>query len=268
MKIIRTLFPIYFLFVTGLSTVTQADEFLNWETLEQKLHEVTDNTKPLSHVKCFFEQHGQKTFQLKAPEDPSFYNRCFANPEIKLDSHRVFALVDYTKTSDIQRMFLIDRKTGAISTMAVAHGRFKAGFFNQTLEENKNSIKEIKYYSNTKNSMASSSGFFIGGQDYEAQDFGRSLIIHGLEKDINDNACERDVVVHKHFLVTKKKAHMLSSGCLMVSPLLIDHVINLLRGKTDDDLKLKSGGSLIFIYGPREEQWKTGTCEGSFTPVP
>lgn len=164
-------------------------------------------------------------------------------------------------------MFLIDRVTGKISSMAVAHGRYQAGFFNRTLEENKNTVKDIKYYSNTVNSMASSSGFFIGGQDYEANDFGRSLVIHGLEKGINDNACERDVVVHKHFLVTKKKVYMSSSGCLMVSPRLIDHVIDLLRGKKGDDLKLDSGGALIFIYGPREEKWKEGTCPGAFTPV-
>jgi len=243
------------------------ESFLSWQELQKNFAIVSPHSKILSHVQCFFDQYGEKNFKLSPVENPEFYNRCESTPEITMNKKRVFAVVDYTVNSRAQRMFLIDRVTGKISTMAVAHGRYQAGFFNRTLDEKKNTVRDIKYYSNTVNSMASSSGFFISGQDYEADDFGRSLVIHGLEKEINDNACERDVVVHKHFLVTKKKVYMSSSGCLMVSPRLIDHVIDLLRGKKGDDLKLESGGALIFIYGPREEQWKEGACPGAFTPV-
>jgi len=257
---------LFVLFLTAAGAHAE-ESFLSWEELEKNFNEVSPHSKILSHVECFFDHYGTKTFKLSPVENPEFYNRCESNSEINMTKKRVFAVVDYTVNSKEQRLFLIDRVTGKISAMAVAHGRYQAGFFNRTLEENKNTVKDIRYYSNTVNSMASSSGYFIGGQDYEADDFGRSLVIHGLEKDINDNACERDVVVHKHFLVTKKKVYMSSSGCLMVSPRLIDHVIDLLRGKKGDDLKLESGGSLIFIYGPREEQWKEGTCPGAFTPV-
>lgn len=240
--------------------------YLSWEELENRFSKFSKHPKALSHVKCFLEKHGRNKFQLKIP-DPGlekFYDLCYGNPLISLDSTRVFAIADYTVDSNKQRLFLIDRLTGEISKIAVAHGRYKAGFFNLIDSKNKNTIKEIKYYSNTVNSMASSSGFFIAGQDHEAEKFGRSLVIHGLEAEINDNACQRDVVIHKHFLVTKNKAHMLSSGCLMVSPNSIDHVINLLRGEADENLILQKGGSLLFIYGPREAAWEKSTCPGNF----
>jgi hypothetical protein len=248
---------IIFLLILLISSVVKAD-YVSWNELQTQFNKVSKNPKALSHVKCFFEKHEKDHFQLKAPT-------CYAKPVIGLDSTRFFAIVDYMVNSDQQRMFLIDRKTGKISKMAVAHGRYKAGFFNTKLEDQKNSIKEIKYYSNEINSMASSSGFFIGGQDFAASDFGRSLVIHGLEGGINDNACERDVVIHKHFLMTKSKAYMLSSGCLMVSPKLIDNVIDLLKGTADEEMRLQTSGSLVFIYSPREAAWSESSCPGNFS---
>lgn len=255
---------IFFLFTLLLNAQAWAD-YLSWEELQQRFNQLSKNPKAMSHVKCFFEKHSMTQFQLKAPGNPEFFNRCYAQPVIGLDSTRVFAIIDYTINSDEQRMFLIDRKTGEISKMAVAHGRYKSGFFNLKLGEQKNSIKEIKYYSNEINSMASSSGFFIAGQDHEGPKFGRSLVIHGLEEGINDNACERDVVIHKQFLVTKSKVRMLSSGCPMVSPKYVDHVINLLKGSSDEEMRLQTSGSLVFIYSPREASWEQGSCDGQFT---
>lgn len=255
---------IVFLFCLFISSNVNAD-YLSWENLQSRFSKFYKNPKALSHVKCFFEQYQHDKFQLKSPTNHEFFNRCYALPVIGLDSTRIFAIIDYTVDSDQQRMFLIDRVTGAISKMAVAHGRYKSGFFNLNLAFKKNSIKKIKYFSNEINSMASSSGFFISGQDHEGPQFGRSLVIHGLEEGVNDNACERDVVIHKQFLVTKSKAHMLSSGCPMVSPDYIDHVINLLKGTSDDEMRLQTSGALVFIYSPREANWESGSCPGNFT---
>lgn len=256
---------LFFFLFTLLLSATASAGYLSWEDLQHRFGQISKNPKAMSHVKCFFENHSLKQFQLKAPGNQEFFNRCYAKPVIGLDSSRVFAIIDYTINSDEQRMFLIDRKTGEISKMAVAHGRYKSGFFNLKLSDKKNSIKEIKYYSNEINSMASSSGFFIAGQDHEGPKFGRSLVIHGLEEGINDNACERDVVIHKQFLVTKSKVHMLSSGCPMVSPKYVDHVINLLKGSSDEEMRLQTSGSLVFIYSPREASWEEGSCDGRFT---
>lgn len=253
-----------FFFLTLLICPILKADYLSWKELQNRFSKLSKNPKAIGHVRCFFEKHEKDRFQLKFPVDQDFFNRCYAQPVISLESTRVFAIIDYTVNSDQERMFLIDRKTGEISKMAVAHGRYNTGFFNLKLDHNKNSIKEIKYYSNVVGSMASSSGFFIAGQDHEGTKFGRSLVIHGLEEGINDNACERDVVIHQHFLITKSKAYMLSSGCPMISPKYIDHVINLLKGTSDEEMKLQTGGSLVFIYSSREAQWAESSCPGNF----
>lgn len=235
-------------------------QYLPWDELQNKFSKVAPNPKALSHVRCFLERHGRDTFSLKPPQNHEFLNRCYARRDIELGSDRVIALIDYTVDSDQERMFLIDRMTGAISQMAVAHGRYKSGFFRHSIGDQKNSIKKIKYFSNEIGSMASSTGFFIAGQDHVGKRWGRSLVIHGLENGINDNACERDVVIHGAFLMSKKRAYMLSSGCPMVSPDYIDHVVTLLRGESDEEMRLQTPGSLVFIYGPREAAWEKDSC--------
>ncbi|MBY0415460.1 MAG: murein L,D-transpeptidase catalytic domain family protein, partial [Bdellovibrionales bacterium] len=138
------------------------------------------------------------------------------------------------------------------------------GMFNLKLKADKNSIKYARYYSNELGSNAPSSGFFIAGREYEGK-FGRSLTLHGLENGINDNACERAVVIHKHLLISKSQAFAMSSGCPMISKSYLDHVINLLEGKVNPDSGEETFGSLVLIYGQREAAWQSSTCEGNFS---
>lgn len=237
----------------ALLSMTAQAEYLSWNQLSKNFAKVGANPKAISHVQCFFERHEDELFTLKKPDNSSFDNRCYNKSEISLGLKRTFAIIDYTKPSNERRMYLVDRRTGAISTMAAAHGRFEADYLNRTLETNQNSVKWAKYFSNEPGSNAPSSGFFFAGHDYEGK-FGRSLVLHGIEPGINDYACERAVVIHKHLLVSKNNAYIMSSGCPMVSRHYLDHVIQILRGKTD------SAGGLVFIYGPREKAWETGAC--------
>jgi len=257
--------PLFFLLLI-VSTQSFASEFLPWADIQSRFSKVSKNLKALTHVRCFFENYENEIFSLKKPRNKKYNTRCYSKKSISLDQKRYFSIIDYTVPSDQKRMFIIDRLTGNINKIAVAHGRYKAGFFNQTMKKNHNTIKEIKYYSNVENTMASSSGFFIAGQDFEASDFGRSLVVFGLEDGINDNACDRNIVIHPHFLVTKSKAHVLSSGCMMVSPSSNDMVINRLKGTSNDDMELQTSGGLVFIYGPREASWSEFTCDGNFIP--
>lgn len=234
-------------------------EYISWQDLTLKLKAAGGDPKALSHLACFYEANKEKTFDLGPVELPENRERCTPKADLKIERHRVVALIDYTRPSDERRMFLIDRKTGGITTMAVAHGRYKAWYLNFKLRENKNTVKWAKYFSNDLGSNAPSSGFFIAGQDYQGK-FGRSLALFGLENGINDRACDRNVVIHKHRLVSKDKAYYLSSGCPMVAPSQIDHVIELLKGQSDEDVNLTRAGGLVFIYGPREKAWASGTC--------
>ena len=51
----------------------------------------------------------------------------------------------------------------------------------------------------------------------------------------------------------------------MVSPKYNDHVINLLKGTSDEEMRLKTSGALVFIYSPREASWDAESCPGNFT---
>lgn len=158
----------------------------------------------------------------------------------------------------------MDRQTGEISKIAVAHGRYNASMINTRLSFNKNSIKWAQYFSNDLGSNAPSSGFFVSGAEYEGK-FGRSMVLHGLEEGVNDNACQRAVVVHKHLMVTNSSAKLLSAGCPMISKDYIDHVINLLEGNQNPDNGVETYGSVVFIYGERERSWSPSTCNGNFS---
>lgn len=259
MTIVKTMFLGLILF----SSIQGARaDYLPWKEIEKRFKSEGLNTKALGHIQCFFDNHENTVFRRKMSFNEAD-NRCGQNSQITLDKKRVFALIDYTAPSDEKRMFLVDRQTGGISMMAVAHGRYKAHMFNTHLSENKNSIKRARYFSNELGSNAPSSGFFVSGIEYEGK-FGRSMVLHGLEEGINDNACERAVVIHKHLMVTRSSAHALSSGCPMISRDYIDHVINLLEGHYDPDSNEVTNGSVVFIYGPREAQWEKGTCAGNF----
>lgn len=251
------------LFITLLISTQIKADYLSWKEIEKRAQAENINTKALSHIQCFFENHDNTVFQKKISYGGTA-NRCSGSPDITLDKKRVFALIDYTAPSSDKRMFLIDRETGAISTMAVAHGRYNASMINTHLSHNKNSVKWAKYFSNELGSNAPSSGFFVSGVEYEGK-FGRSMVLHGLEEGINDNACQRAVVVHKHLMVTKSSARLLSAGCPMVSKEYIDHVINLLEGKYNPDNGVETNGAVVFIYGEREKNWATSTCNGNFS---
>lgn len=238
-------------------------DYLSWKEIENRFKSQKLNAKALSHVQCFFEKFDNSIFQKKLSYG-STENRCSGPPDITLDKKRVFALIDYTAPSNERRMFLVDRQTGKISKMAVAHGKFNASMINTHLSYNKNSVKWAKYFSNDLGSNAPSSGFFVSGVEYEGK-FGRSMVLHGLEEGVNDNACQRAVVIHKHLMVTKSSAHLLSAGCPMISRDYIDHVINLLEGNKNPDNGVETTGAVVFIYGEREKSWPSSTCNGSFS---
>lgn len=230
---------------------SNASEYLSWSEIKKIAANEGINTKALSHVQCFFDNYENTIFNKKMPKNQPAV--CGSRDQLEIGNHRTFTLIDYVKNSNHQRMYLIDRKSGKFSHMAVAHGRYNAGYMNMFSSKNKNTILKAKYFSNHPGSNAPSSGFFLSGKEYYGK-FGRSLALHGLEKDINDNACSRSVVIHQHKMVTNKNAYVMSSGCPMVSDDMLTHVIDIMKESRDDE------GAVVFIYGPREKEWESGTC--------
>jgi hypothetical protein len=99
-----------------------------------------------------------------------------------LENPRYLAVVDFTKPSHLERMAVIDLKTGEESFYRVAHG--------------KNSGEEYAVkFSDAFESNMSSLGLFRVLLPYSG-DHGEAMRLEGLEPAVNGNALKRDIVLH------------------------------------------------------------------------
>ena len=210
--------------------------------------------KALIQLSCFLKSHSQKTFQVRpvsGKPDSEIYKRCHSQSQLQLFNQKVFAVVDYTHNSDRARLFIFDLRVGELRKFHVGHGRFGETDRNNTQFSNDpkhNSILKVGHFSNEINSNASAGGFYLTGQEYQGQ-YGRSLVLHGLEKSINDNACERMTVIHKSSMIDDNSTRRMSSGCPMVPVNRIDYIVQ--------GLGL---GGLVYIYTPNEAALPNSVC--------
>jgi hypothetical protein len=109
-----------------------------------------------------------------------FYN---LKARLKISNDSVLSILDFSQSANTPRFYLIDMlKKKLIKKTLVSHG--------------KNSGKEFAFcFSNELNSQKSALGFFLTSETYLGK-HGYSLRMEGLEKNINDNARKRDIVVH------------------------------------------------------------------------
>jgi hypothetical protein len=98
-------------------------------------------------------------------------------------------------------------------------------------------------FSNSPSSLMSSPGFYATAETYMG-DNGFSLRLDGLEKNINDNARARAVVMHGAPYVDQSHINSMgfigrSWGCPAIPVSLHKAIINTIKG-----------GSCLFIYSP------------------
>jgi hypothetical protein len=149
-------------------------------------------------------------------------------------NNSILTIIDYSKSSDAQRFFVIDVSKGSILFKSlVAHGK-------------NSGTKYADSFSNKKCSYKSSIGFFLTGDTYYGK-HGLSLRLTGLEKDINDNAMDRAIVIHSASYVNEEfiKNHGRlgrSYGCPALPQENYENIINTIRDKI-----------CLFIYYPDKD---------------
>lgn len=152
-----------------------------------------------------------------------------------LDDKQLLTIIDYSKPSCERRLWVIDMKNEKV-------------LFNTYVAHGKNSGKATATsFSNKPHSLKSSFGVFITDEVYTGHS-GYSMRIHGLERGINDNVYERNVVFHGASYVgadIAKSRGMLgrSWGCMAVSKATAKPLINTIKDKT-----------LVFAYYP-DPKW-------------
>lgn len=116
--------------------------------------------------------------------------RYFSAHKVLIHNRKYLTVIDYTKPSHVKRMHLLNLETCEVQSFLVAHGK-KSGF------------SFASRFSNALDSHMSSKGFFLTGRTYVGI-HGLSLLLHGLEKNVNDNALRRGIVIHGAEYVSRR----------------------------------------------------------------
>jgi len=141
----------------------------------------------------------------------------------------IVVIVDFRKPSFEKRMYIVDLKQKRlIKQTFVAHGK-NTGLIYAT------------NFSNSPNSYQSSLGFYKTDNSYQG-DFGYSLRLDGMERDFNDKARSRAIVIHGADFVGQSFVNRYgrcgrSYGCPAVPIEDTFNIINTIKG-----------GNCLFIY--------------------
>ncbi|MDP9229892.1 MAG: murein L,D-transpeptidase catalytic domain family protein [Bacteroidota bacterium] len=143
----------------------------------------------------------------------------------------LLTICDFSQSSRKKRLYVIDMNNyKLLMNTFVAHGKNTGAEYATS-------------FSNNPESLQSSLGFYVTRNPYQGK-HGLSLKIDGMEKGFNDNALERDIVIHganytdKNF--TDAKSYLGRSwGCPAVPQKQTAKIINTIKD-----------GTCLFIYHP------------------
>ncbi len=158
----------------------------------------------------------------------------------KLNNDSLLTIVDFSKSSKEKRLYVIDLKNVALR-------------FNTRVAHGKNSgLEYARHFSNVMASNKSSLGFYITQNSYVGSN-GYSMRLQGVEKNINDKALTRNIVVHGAEYANDNylRSHGMlgrSFGCPALPTKDNKAVIDVIKN-----------GSCFFIYNSDEKYFKQST---------
>lgn len=144
--------------------------------------------------------------------------------KLGLDKQKVLTIIDYSKPSSAQRLWVFDMHDGhVLYNTLVAHGKGSGMDYATT-------------FSNKPNSDATSIGVFLTAATYSGK-HGYSLRLKGLDKGYNDKVYSRAVVMHSAWYVNKQFAAEhgrigRSWGCPALSQKVASKVISTIKNGT------------------------------------
>lgn len=147
----------------------------------------------------------------------------------------ILTVVDFALPSNQKRLWVFNLKTK------------KLLYYTYVAQGKATGLKYAHFFSNQPGTHASSIGLFKTDDAYYGKD-GYSLRLTGLEKNFNNNALQRDIVIHGAWYVSKNFIKQngyagRSWGCFAVSKKMVKPLVN----------TIKDGG-LLFAYYP-DHQW-------------
>jgi hypothetical protein len=136
----------------------------------------------------------------------------------RLAERDVVGIANFARPSAQPRLHLVDIAAGKVTTLLVAHGK----------GSDPNHTGWLTAFSNAPGSDATSQGAFLTGEHYDGA-HGRSMRLIGLDP-TNNNARERDIVVHSAWYVGQDIAHShgmigCSEGCFAVNHADLDQAL-------------------------------------------
>ncbi|KPJ67887.1 MAG: hypothetical protein AMJ43_02780 [Coxiella sp. DG_40] len=149
------------------------------------------------------------------------------------DDKQILTIIDYSLPSSIKRLWIFDLKNKVVLfNTLVAHGIMTG-----------NNKGEAIHFSDQPHSLESSIGLFMTEGSYEGKD-GYSLKLKGLEKNFNDEAEQRHIIIHGAWYVSENIVKRYgkigrSWGCPALDLQIVKPIIDSIKD-----------GTLLFAYFP------------------